>query len=88
MHHQTNQEHHTEETAPQEPQKKTFTLKIPRPNTQTVVLGIVALITVFQTVQLVRLNKQAQAAAAVQIVPSGGSDAVNPNAPESMVGGC
>lgn len=79
----------TEQVVAEKPVKQMFVLKIPKPNMQVIMLSIVALITLFQTVQLIRINKQAKAAA-VQVIPStsGSSNDTNPNAPQSMVGGC
>jgi len=71
-------------------------LRIPKPNVQIVVLGLVAAITLFQTFQLVRISSKANsvsvkaespvAATTTNSGPSttGGSAEV----PESMVGGC
>lgn len=69
----------------------TMTIRVPKPNIQVAVLGLVAFITLFQTFQLVRISgststgtvKSAPAAA----VSTGGSGA-NADAPQSMVGGC
>lgn len=70
-------------------------VRIPKPNLQVMVLGLIALITVFQTFQLVRIGGKANAntvkaapAAASQsgtAAQGAGSDA---GVPESMVGGC
>ncbi len=72
----------------------TMVLRIPKLNLQVGLLGLVAVITVFQTVQLFRINSRASSASvqasAVQSSPSGSSqgNAVNTAAPQSMVGGC
>lgn len=71
-------------------------VRIPKPNLQVLVLGLVAFITLFQTFQLVRIGGKANAAT-VKTAPAAatshsgaatqgtGSDA---SVPESMVGGC
>ncbi len=71
---------------------KTVTLRIPKPNLQIVVLGLIAVITLFQTIQLVRISSKAGSAKAVAAPSSattnsasGGSSA---DVPQSMVGGC
>ena len=72
----------------------TVVLRIPKINLQTGLLGLVALITVFQTVQLFRINSRASSASvpassahSSPSVSSQGSGA-NTAAPQSMVGGC
>lgn len=71
----------------------TMVLRIPKPNIQVAVLGLVAFITLFQTVQLVRISGRASSApvksapAAVTNTGSGGSGS-NSDVPQSMVGGC
>ncbi len=72
----------------------TMVLRIPKINLQSGILGLVAVITVFQTVQLFRINNRAgsasvQASTAVSS-PSGSSQGSGANAaaPQSMVGGC
>ena len=67
-------------------------LRVPKPNLQIVVLGLIAVITIFQTFQLVRINAKA-GSSAVKTVPatnnSGSSGAEsNTDTPQSMVGGC
>ncbi|MBI2099272.1 hypothetical protein HYT45_02555 [Candidatus Uhrbacteria bacterium] len=71
----------------------TLVLRIPKVNMQAALLGLVALITVFQTVQLFRLSNRvgpASAKAASVSSPSAAPQASSSNAdvPESMVGGC
>ncbi len=74
-------------------QDNTLVLRVPKPNMQVAVLGIVAFITLFQTFQLVRISgsassttvKTAPAAATQPATGGAGSDA---SAPQSMVGGC
>ncbi len=73
----------------------TLVLRVPKPNMQVAILGIVAFITLFQTFQLVRISGSASSTtvktapalnAASQPATGGtGSDA---SAPQSMVGGC
>lgn len=69
----------------------TITFRVPKPNLQVVVLGLVAFITLFQTIQLLRIGATAgspvKAAPAAVITPTGGSGS-NSDVPESMVGGC
>lgn len=71
----------------------TIVLRIPKINFQAGLLGLVALITVFQTVQLFRINGRANVASVKASTvnsnpsPSHGSG-VNTAAPQSMVGGC
>lgn len=67
--------------------------RIPRPNMQVAVLGIVAFITLFQTVQLVRISGTANAAPVKAVSTTttsteGSGTASNANTPRSMVGGC
>ena len=70
-------------------QDNTMVLRIPKPNIQVVVLGLVAFITLFQTFQLVQISAKSGSApvksapAAVTNPGSGGTDV-----PQSMVGGC
>lgn len=74
------------------PQGGTVTLRMPKLNLQVVVLGLIAFITLFQTVQLVRIGAKAgaapaKAAPAVTAASSGGS-ASDADVPAAMVGGC
>lgn len=69
-------------------------LRIPKPNMQVAVLGIVAFITLFQTFQLVRISGasnstsvKALPAATTTSTHSSGTGS-NADVPESMVGGC
>ena len=71
----------------------TVTLRVPKPNIQVVVLGLVAFITLFQTVQLVRIGAKAgsapvKAAPAAATTTTGGGSGSNADVPQSMVGGC
>lgn len=70
----------------------TMTLRVPKPNIQVAVLGLVAFITLFQTVQLMRIGAKAssapvKAAPAAATTTTGGSGN-NSDVPQSMVGGC
>lgn len=68
----------------------TMVLRVPKPNIQVMVLGLVAFITLFQTFQLVRISGSTSGAvksAPAAAVNTGGSGA-NADAPQSMVGGC
>lgn len=73
---------------------KTMVIRLPKINLQAGLLGLVALITVFQTVQLFRINNRAGAttvkASSVSSNPSPSSheSGANAAAPQSMVGGC
>lgn len=72
----------------------TVTLRIPKPNMQVAVLGLVAFITLFQTFQLIRIGGRAgstpvkSAPAAVPNTGSGGGTGGGADVPQSMVGGC
>lgn len=76
----------------------TMVLRVPKPNMQVAVLGLVAFITLFQTFQLVRINS-ASGSTSVKAAPAattstGGSQTgttgtgSNADVPQSMVGGC
>lgn len=68
------------------------TVRIPKPNVQVALLALIAFITLFQTVQLMRISaKAASTPAKVQpAATTGGSNpsGSNSDVPESMVGGC
>lgn len=79
----------------------TVILRIPKPNTQVIVLGLVAAITLFQTVQLGRLGAKAGSTQSVKATsapavsapaaPSQqgvGGTGGSADVPQSMVGGC
>lgn len=75
-----------------DPSDNTVTLRVPKPNMQVAILGLVAFITLFQTVQLMRIGAKAasapaKAAPAAASTNSGGSGS-NADIPQSMVGGC
>ena len=78
---------------PQQPVDNSITLRVPKPNMQVAVLGIVAFITLFQTFQLIRISGSSAttpvttAPAATNTSPGGGSGS-NASTPQSMVGGC
>lgn len=64
---------------------------IPKPGAQTVVLGLVALITLAQTVQLMRISSKANATSVRTVAPSSSSSdgmGDDTNTPQAMVGGC
>lgn len=74
---------------------------LPKPNMQVIVLALVAVITLFQSFQLLRINsKSTSVSPAVQTAPAtttSGSSSIstgssaggsNANVPQSMVGGC
>lgn len=62
-----------------------LTIRVPKPNMQVIILGFVALITLFQTFQLIRISAQAGSATIKTAAPVTGSNA---DVPQSMVGGC
>lgn len=68
-------------------------LRVPKPNLQIIVLGLIAVITLFQTFQLVRISSKAstasvKAAPAAATINSGTGTGSNADVPQSMVGGC
>lgn len=67
-------------------------LRVPKPNLQIIILGLIAIITLFQTFQLIRISSKAGSAKAVSpatINTNGGTGAgSNTDVPQSMVGGC
>lgn len=70
----------------------TVVLRVPKPNLQIVVLGLIAVITLFQTFQLVRISSKASSAS-VKTAPAtttntGTGTGSNADVPQSMVGGC
>ncbi len=76
-----------------DPKDNTMVLRLPKPNMQVVVLGLVAVITLFQTVQLFNISGKA-GSAQIKSAPATTSGAQgsgadnNADAPQSMVGGC
>ena len=70
----------------------TMTIRVPKPNMQVAVLGLVAFITLFQTFQLVRISGSASStpvkAASTTTSTGGTGTGSNANTPQSMVGGC
>lgn len=78
---------------PEEKKDSTLTLRIPKPNIQVVVLGLVAFITLFQTFQLIRISGSSstitvKTAPAATTTSGGTGTGSNANTPQSMVGGC
>lgn len=75
----------------------TMVLRVPKPNIQVVVLGLVAFITLFQTFQLVQISGKAgstpvkaapAAAPAAATTTSSSGTGSSADTPQSMVGGC
>ena len=58
-------------------------IRVPKPNMQVIVLGLVAVITLFQTFQLLRISSQVGSTTSVKTVAPATTDV-----PQSMVGGC
>ena len=83
---------------PNQKDENSVVLRVPKPNLQIAVLGLVAGITLFQTLQLVRISssagsvsvKTAPAVATTTTTTNSGSTGTgsNANVPQSMVGGC
>jgi len=73
-------------------QESTVVVRVPKPNLQVVVLGLIALITLFQTFQLMRISSKAGAvsvkSAPASTTNSGTGTGTDSEVPESMVGGC
>ncbi len=77
-------------------QPKTITLKIPQLNIQAVILGLLALVTIFQTVQLYTLKSNTAnltvKSATTTSTPAGGSSVPAAGGSDQdlpgMVGGC
>ena len=71
-------------------------VRVPKPNAQMIVLGLIAVITLFQTVQLMRISSQAGSVSGKTVAPatttttnSGSSNSgSDTDVPQSMVGGC
>lgn len=66
-------------------------LRVPKPNLQIVILGLIAVITLFQTFQLVRISSKASTAslkAPATTTNTGTGTGSNTDVPQSMVGGC
>ena len=86
----TNETHHPSSQA-----ENSVVLRFPKPNLQVVVLGLIALVTIFQSFQLARISAQT-GSTQVKAVPantsaaSSGSSGTgsNTDVPQSMVGGC
>ncbi len=82
----------TQNTNHEMPEKeKTITLRIPKMNVQIVVLSLVAVITLFQTVQLMRMSNKVSSGSVKTststVAPASGASN-NSAAPAAMVGGC
>jgi hypothetical protein len=78
---------------PQQPVDNAITFRVPRPNMQIAVLGLVAFITLFQTFQLIRISgsssaSSVKAAPAATTTSSGTGTGSDASTPQSMVGGC
>ncbi|MBI2314503.1 hypothetical protein HYU93_00365 [Candidatus Daviesbacteria bacterium] len=84
-------ETNTTRHSPSQENNNTVVLRVPKPNLQIVVLGLIAVITLFQTFQLVRISSKASATP-VKVAPATTSGGVgtgsNADVPQSMVGGC
>lgn len=77
------------------PDTSTITLRLPKPNMQVMVLGLVAAITLFQMVSILNISNKlgtsgvkAVAPATTQTGSTGGGSGSGANVPQSMVGGC
>ena len=70
--------------SPSQENNNTVVLRVPKPNLQIVVLGLIAVITLFQTFQLVQISAKS-GSAPVKTAPAA---VTNPDVPQSMVGGC
>lgn len=81
---------------PKQPVGNTITIRVPKPNMQIAVLGLVAFITLFQTFQLFRISgstgatsvKAAQTTTTSVGGPSKTGSGSGASTPQSMVGGC
>ena len=77
--------------SPNQGKNSTVVLRVPKPNFQIVLLGLIALITLFQTFQLIRISSKASSTKTITVPattntgPGTGSDT---DVPQSMVGGC
>lgn len=79
--------------SPSQENSNTVVLRVPKPNLQIIVLGLIAVITLFQTFQLVRISSKAststvKAAPAATTTNGGTGTGSNTDVPQSMVGGC
>lgn len=66
-------------------------LRVPRPNLQIIILALIAVITIFQTFQLIRISSktgQIKAVSPVSTTTNGSGSGSNTDVPQSMVGGC
>lgn len=87
---ETNEAHHSSS-----PVNNLVVLRFPKPNLQVVVLGLIALVTLFQSFQLMRISAQASATPSKAVpasAPAANSTSSgtgsNADVPQSMVGGC
>ena len=81
---ETNALHHI----PNQTNDNAVILRVPKPNLQIVVLGLIAVITVFQTFQLVRISSRASSVSVKTVSPANTGTGSNIDVPQSMVGGC
>lgn len=63
-------------------------LRVPKPNLQIAVLGLIAITTIFQTFQLVRISSKASSVSTKAVSPATTGTGSNTDVPQSMVGGC
>ncbi len=79
----------TETTDTESSNNDTMTLRIAKPNVQTIVLGLIVLVTFFQTIQLYRLSGKISTSG---VNTNGSSSVSTPTSNDSgapgMVGGC
>ena len=76
-------------TENQKQENNTLVLRVPKPNLQVVVLGLVAVITLFQTFQLVRISSKASSTKGITApAPAAAGTGSDADVPQSMVGGC
>lgn len=68
----------------------TIALPVPRLDIQTIALALVAVITIFQTIQLFRIQNVLGASSIKLTAPKSASSPTSPtnDAPAAMVGGC
>ena len=73
-------------------QESTVIVRVPKPNLQVVVLGLIPIIPIFQTFQLMRISAKASTvsvkSAPATTTNSGTGTGTDSDVPESMVGGC
>lgn len=88
---ETNEKHQTQGKI----KNNAVVLRVPKPSLQIIVLGFIALITLFQTFQLVRISSSASSTSVKATSPAStttdsgqGGTGSNADVPQSMVGGC